>query len=101
MPTNISYFHRPQTKLREGDVFTPVCDSVHRGSMHDRGAWHAWQGSMYGGGRGFHARETATEAGGIHPTGMHSCISFKISHFQLKPSGTFEISIPGNPKLSW
>ena len=23
--------YRPQTKLREGNVFTPVCDSVHRG----------------------------------------------------------------------
>ena len=27
---NISYY-RPQTKLREGYVFTCVCDSVHRG----------------------------------------------------------------------
>ena len=24
-------FYRPQTKLREGIVFTPVCDSVHGG----------------------------------------------------------------------
>ena len=24
-------FYRPQTKLREGNVFTPVCDSVHSG----------------------------------------------------------------------
>ena len=24
-------FYRPQTKLREGNVFTPVCDSVHGG----------------------------------------------------------------------
>ena len=24
-------FYRPQTKLRKGNVFTPVCDSVHRG----------------------------------------------------------------------
>ena len=61
MPTNISYFHRPQTKLREGDVFTPVCDSVHRGSMHDRGACMAGEYVWWG--RGFHARETATEAG--------------------------------------
>ena len=26
-----SNHYRPQTKLREGDVSTPVCDSVHRG----------------------------------------------------------------------
>ena len=24
-------FYRPQTKLQEGDVFIPVCDSVHGG----------------------------------------------------------------------
>ena len=24
-------YYRPQTKLREGNVFTGVCDSVHRG----------------------------------------------------------------------
>ena len=33
-------FYRQQTKLREGNVFTPVCDSVHGGgvypSMHQR-----------------------------------------------------------------
>ena len=28
MPT---FHYRPQTKLREGNVFTPVCESVHRG----------------------------------------------------------------------
>ena len=30
------------TKLREGNVFTPICDSVHGGD--------AWQGGMCGGG---------------------------------------------------
>ena len=34
------------------------------GGVHGRG--HSWQG-------GVHAGETATEAGGTHPTGMHSC----------------------------
>ena len=27
----INAFYRPQTKLREGNVFTPVCHSVHGG----------------------------------------------------------------------
>ena len=27
------YFYRPQAKLREGNVFTGVCDSVHRGGL--------------------------------------------------------------------
>ena len=56
-----------------------------RGGMHGRGcAWqggvymggHAFQGSLCGGGhvwQGVHAGETTTEAGGTHPTGMHSC----------------------------
>ena len=64
--------------MREGNVFTPVCDSVH-------GGWHAWQrrgacvaGGMHGKGHmwqeGVHAGEMATEVGGTHPTGMHSCL---------------------------
>ena len=53
--------------------------------MHGKRGGHAWQGGVWQGG-GMHAREagmpgkwgvrageTATEAGGIHPTGMHSC----------------------------
>ena len=53
----------------------------------DRG--HEWQGGMHGWGLGMHsggegwacmvgrgrAGETATEAGGTHPTGMHSCVT--------------------------
>ena len=35
----INYFFHPQTKLRKGNVFTPVCDSVYRGI--------AWQGEVY------------------------------------------------------
>ena len=30
-------YYRPQTKLREGYVFTGVCDSVHRGGGGMRG----------------------------------------------------------------
>ena len=53
------------TKLRQGDDFTPVCDSVHRGvSVH-----------------GVFARETSVwlRAGGTHPTGMHSCCIVRIN----------------------
>ena len=68
-----------------------------QGGMHGRGqGGHAWQGvcevgvCMVGGGvhgrgqgacmsgRGVRAGETATEADGTHPTGMHSC--FNISY---------------------
>ena len=35
-------FYRPQTKLREGNVFTSVCHSVHRGAgrLHPEGIHH-------------------------------------------------------------
>ena len=48
-----------------------------KGGIHGRGACvtrgmygrgHAWQ-------EGMHAGEKVTEAGGTHPTGMHSCIT--------------------------
>ena len=29
--STFSYFYRPQTKLRQGNIFTPVCHSVHGG----------------------------------------------------------------------
>ena len=56
---------------------------VRRWGVHGRG--HVWQGrgvcmvggmcgrGVHGGGGGMRAGETATEAGGTHPTGMHSC----------------------------
>ena len=71
-------FYRPQMKLLEGKVM--FCHSVHRrergcvvgtckaGGMHG-GVWMAG-GHVAG---GVHAGETASEAGGTYPTGMHSC----------------------------
>ena len=50
--------------LREGNDFTPVCDSVHEGKCVAIGGMHC---------RGVHARDTAIEAGGMQPIGMHSC----------------------------
>ena len=47
------YFCRSQTKLREGNVFTPVCDSVRRGVSVHRGLC---QGGLCQGGSLF--RET-------------------------------------------
>ena len=76
------YLLPPVTKLRQGNVFTPVCQSFcSRGGMHARG--HVWwghalqgacvpRGTCVAGGLCV-ARETATAAGGTHPTGMHSC----------------------------
>ena len=56
------HHYQPQTKLLEGNVSTPVCDSVHRGwgGMHDQGGMHGrgyvWQGVMHGGGHTWQER---------------------------------------------
>ena len=53
--------------------FTTRKRSLRRLCFHKRlsfcptGGGHVWRGG------GVHAGETATEAGGTHPTGMHSC----------------------------
>ena len=54
--TSIVIAHK--RSLGQGNVFTPVCDSVHKEGVSVQG------GSLSrDGGR----------AGGTHPTGMHSC----------------------------
>ena len=74
----------PATKLRQGNFFTPVCQSFHshvvvgsvwEGDMHGRvcvvggmhGRWCAWPGGACVAG------ETATAVGDMYSTGMHSC----------------------------
>ena len=72
-------------KFWEGNVFTPVCDSVHRGCVpvcNGQGGVHPqadtpqtdtprqtppWTDTP---------TEMATEVGGTHPTGMHSCLNY-------------------------
>ena len=62
--TNTLIYYRPQTKLRKGNVFTPVCDSVHGG------VYTPWTHTHT---PGHPPPETVTAADGTHPTGMHSC----------------------------
>ena len=65
-PIIILNIYRLQTKLREGNIFTGVCDSVQGGGgLVPGGAW--WRPPP----------RTATAAGGTHPTGMHSCLVLK------------------------
>ena len=48
---NFSDFYRPQTKLRESNVFTPLCDSVHvcmTGGMHGRERMCVCVGEVHG-----------------------------------------------------
>ena len=56
--------------LGQGKIFRAVCQSY---SGH--GGGHVWQEAYMAGGvcqRGMCAGEMATEAGGTHPTGIHS-----------------------------
>ena len=68
------HFYRPLTKLREGYVFTGVCDSVHRGACMRgcRGACMVAGGCVWllPGGRGMHGC-----SGGcvVAPGGMRGC----------------------------
>ena len=75
-------FYRPQTELQEGNVFTPVSHSVHRVCVSQ----HAMDREVCTPTRQttpwadtpqaetpLPPSKTATEAGGTHPTGMHSC----------------------------
>ena len=75
------YYYCPQMKLWEGNVFTPVCDSVHGGvSQHAMG----WRGLPLGLGGctapwadiplgQTHSLEMTIEVDGTHPAGMHPC----------------------------
>ena len=64
--------YHPQTKLREGNVFTPVCHSVHRGKVYTPGKTLSPLGRHPPSGQ-TPPPEMATEAGGAHPTGVQSC----------------------------
>ena len=33
------HYYRPKTRLRQGNVFTPVCDSVHGGGVYPNMQW--------------------------------------------------------------
>ena len=72
-------YYRPQTKLREGNVFTGVCDSVHQG-MPASGRLFApgrdvcsRRSAWFRGVPGGDPPGTAAAAEGTHPSGMHSC----------------------------
>ena len=82
----------------EGNVFTPVCHSVHRGELHPGGVciWGGGSasrgvgvciqgegvciqegGDLHPGGLGRPPSDTTgygQRAGGTHPTGMHFCL---------------------------
>ena len=100
----VAIYYRPQTKLREGNVFTGVCDSVHTGD--------AWSGGglvpgvvpgpgeclVPGGGCLMEAPRTATAADGTHPTGMHSCFQKSLC-WQVKRNFPYAYLYFGNKEV--
>ena len=94
IPYTVTNVYRPQRKLREGNVFTPVCHSVHKGRVSASGSGGGClplgPGGVHPPGQtpprqtppwadthlGRHPPvEMTIEAGGTHPTGMHSCFN--------------------------
>ena len=68
---------------REGNVFTPVCHSVHRGCIPAcigadtlSGQTPPWSDTPLG---RHHPPQTATPADGTHPTVMHTCFTNSFS----------------------
>ena len=83
-------FTARKRSLGQGNIFAPVCHSVHGGGCllpggggvlapggSGPGGMHAQGGACFGGvllAEGVPTSpRTATAAGGTHPTGMHSC----------------------------
>ena len=83
-------FYRPQTKFGARKCFTPVCDSVNEGCTPPQTDTTLQADNLLGRhpradtlllGRHPPRADTpppkmVTEAGGTHPTGMHSCLKF-------------------------
>ena len=95
----ILIFTARKRSLGQGNVFTPVCHSVHMGGVCIRGGLHPGgvcihsgvytQGSLHPGG----GRQTPSpnrilrdsqRAGGTNPTGMDSCHGMKILKTRLR-----------------
>ena len=92
-----SFFYRPKRSFGQGNVFTGVCDSVHRGGGGMVWGGWGWYGpgggppNFRGGGSNFFGRGRvstgirSTFGRGTHPTGMHSfyvrnCFCFFVTH---------------------
>ena len=91
-------YYRPQRSCGQGNIFTPVCHSVHRGggsaSVHagipppPGAGTPPWEQAHTPGSRhppgpgtpppGKQTRAYGLRAAGTHPTGMHSCLSMDV-----------------------
>ena len=85
--TDTDYIHQvflpPATKLWQGNVFTPVCHSVHgEGGSLSRGSLS--RGSRSRGSLSGRPPRVRLRAGGTHPTEMHSCLWLILLQFSFK-----------------
>ena len=78
----------PATKLGQGYVFTRVCDYVHKGVSASVHAWiqPPWEQTPPSG--AVHAGRYGQQAGGTHPTGMHTCSFYGYGTFTLTETDT-------------
>ena len=72
-------YYRPKRSFGQGNIFTPVCHSVHRGGGVGIPACLAGQsrrgvGLQFFGGGVSKTPEYGQRSAGTHPTGMHSCV---------------------------
>ena len=65
-------YYRPQKKLWEGNVFTPVCHSVHG----EGGGLCPAEVSVQGGISVTETPRHSGRPGATHPTGVHSHLSY-------------------------
>ena len=84
--------------LGQGNIFTPVCHSVHREGACSRGGCLLLGGGVPAPGGpaqgvpGEDPPRTATAAGGTHPTGMHSCLLCNL--YCLQADGLYSTEMP-------
>ena len=80
-------FLPPATKLGQGYIFSQACVILFTGGggvgAWSRGGVHGPGGVCMVRGGAWSPPETATAAGGTHPTGMHSCFSFFFEYCAL------------------
>ena len=91
MKTSVNFITARKRSLGQGNVFTPVYHSVHRGgwlpSMHHRSHDRGEEGQpprgspfrgvcIQGVGQTLPMGYYGIQAGGTHPTGMHYCLTF-------------------------
>ena len=82
------FYYRPKRSFGQGNIFTGVCDSVHKGrggvcSKFSGGVCSKFSGEVcllqiFGGVSGpggvFQFSEYGQRSTGTHPTGVHSCL---------------------------